>query len=429
MGSLTVLLDRLGRDLRGWRELDLPALVFAHRTEALMTAVILVGLSTAALLARLLLQSRPGRNQIIVPALLDWHPRSRLSFIRHAPLILFLAGLPLLFAALADPHTAVAQRQVTFPGRRIALLIDASSSMMVPFPTSRLRQASANEAVFLTNTAAAASFVKQRKSGHYRDLIALVEFGDEAYVITPFTSDYDNLLVSISMIGDWSEYMQFPDGGTTISRAIDRATGLFKAFDFLHAAGNVLVIFSDGEDTQVTTRGQTLSEVLAAAIETRIPVYLVRTSRRDGRRCHSRDSRHRSPVDRPHRGDAVRRPAAALRRVCHPGRGVLGGRRRVEADGADVHQVSLGGRGESSSRIDGARDRIPGGGRRVVDDRAGPAAAGRIAQAAADAAVRRAARRIRAGGGGAPVCAPLAVDDAVRRRPPAPARDRGLLAA
>jgi hypothetical protein len=150
--------------------------------------------------------------------------------------------------------------------------------MMVPFAASRLRDSSANDAAFLTTIAAADRFVRQRKAGSYRDLIAVVEFGDEAYVVTPFTTDYDNALLSISLIGDWTEYMRFPDGGTSIARAIDQATSLFKAFDFLDAAGNAMVIFSDGQDVQVASRGKPLAEVLAAAVKARIPVYLVRTS-------------------------------------------------------------------------------------------------------------------------------------------------------
>ena len=64
---------------------------------------------------------------------------------------------------------------------------------------------------------------RQRKAGSYRDLIALIEFGDEAYVVTPFTTDYDSVLLSASLIGDWGEFMQFPNQGTSIGVAIARA--------------------------------------------------------------------------------------------------------------------------------------------------------------------------------------------------------------
>ena len=98
-----------------------------------------------------------------------------------------------------------------------------------------------------------------------------VEFGDEAYVVTPFTTDYDNILLSLSLIGDWTEFMKFPDQGTTIGLAIEQSVGLFKAFDFLDAAGNLMLIFSDGQDTQVTIHGKHVSEILAGAMATKIP--------------------------------------------------------------------------------------------------------------------------------------------------------------
>ena len=50
--------------------------------------------------------------------------------------------------------------------------------------------------------------------------------------------------------------MKFPDQGTTIGLAIEQATGLFKAFDFLDASGNLMLLFSDGQDTQVTIHGK-----------------------------------------------------------------------------------------------------------------------------------------------------------------------------
>jgi Ca-activated chloride channel family protein len=184
--------------------------------------------------------------------------------------------------ALADPFKTVTQEQVTYPGRRIALLVDASSSMLKPFGAGRLNARAPTQSVFFTSIGAADAFIRQRQRGNYRDLIALLEFGDEAYVITPFTTDYENVLLSTALIGDWSEFMRFPNQGTKIAAAIDEGTNLFKAFHFVHASGNLMIIFSDGEDTQVTLNGRPLSEVLAAAVETKIPVYLIRTNRDKG---------------------------------------------------------------------------------------------------------------------------------------------------
>src|SRR5205823_14065653 len=141
----------------------------------------------------------------------------------------------------------------------IALLIDAWSSLLVPLPTALLKGGAPNEAVFFTAVAGADAFIRQRKNGKYHDLIALVEFGDEAYVVTPFTTDYDNILLSTSLIGDWTEFMKFPDQGTTIGLAMEQSVNLFRAFNFLDAAGNLMIIFSDGQDTQVMIHGKPVS--------------------------------------------------------------------------------------------------------------------------------------------------------------------------
>ena len=107
--------------------------------------------------------------------------------------------------------------------------------------------------------------------------MSLVEFGDEAYVITPFTTDYENILLSISLIGDWSEFMAFPDQGTMIASAIDQGVGLFKAFDFLDASGNLMVIFTDGVDAEICRTAGTAFDVLRDAERAKIPVYFIRT--------------------------------------------------------------------------------------------------------------------------------------------------------
>jgi len=117
-----------------------------------------------------------------------------------------------------------------------------------------------------------------RMRGKYRDLIALEQFGSEAYVVTPFTNDYENLLLSLRMISDVREWQRFPDQGTTIMTAIDVGVDLFRAFGFLESAGNLMVILSDGQDNKVETGEVTLDQVLRKAVEHEVPVYMIRTA-------------------------------------------------------------------------------------------------------------------------------------------------------
>lgn len=265
-----------------WQNTRLAELVFARRDVTVAALILFIGLSLSAALLRSLWHRSPGRRDVALPAILQWTRRSGFSLGRHGAIVVFLLGLPFFALALADPSAALARREVTFPGRRIALMIDASSSMLARFPTTHLgptpSRGAPPSAVFFTTVAAAETFVRQRMSGKYRDLIGLIEFGDEAYVVTPFTNDYENILLSLSLIGDWTEFMKFPDQGTTIGAAIEQGVELFRAFDFLNASGNLMVLFTDGQDRQVTINGTPVSEILAQARRASIPVYLIRTS-------------------------------------------------------------------------------------------------------------------------------------------------------
>ncbi len=169
-------------------------------------------------------------------------------------------------------------------------------------PSSRLASGAPNDAAFFTTVGAARFFVDLRRQGQFRDLMALVEFGDQAYVITPFTTDYENILLSMSLIGDWNEFMAFPDQGTIIANAIDQSVGLFEAFDFLDAAGNAMVIFTDGMDAQVTEEGKSAFDVLGDADRAGIPVIF--HPRRRPRTAE--EGCHRRSLGR--RGRAHRRP-------------------------------------------------------------------------------------------------------------------------
>jgi Ca-activated chloride channel family protein len=241
------------------------------------TLLVLIVLAAMALLmvaARSIRAPRARRAAVGVPALLPVIRRSPFSSVRHVPLVLFLLGVPFFALALADPITAFTREEVTYPGRRIALVVDGSNSMLLQFETSKLK-ANANRAYY-TAVAAAERFMQLRMNGPYRDLIALIQFGNNAYVVTPFTTDYENVLLSTRLISDPVNWGRFGDGGTTIMEGITEAARLFKAFDFADASGNLMVIFTDGIDDQLQVRGATIDQAVRSARESAIPVYMIR---------------------------------------------------------------------------------------------------------------------------------------------------------
>ena len=274
METLTALIAQVGETLGELDRLGLDRLGFLRLREALVAAGLLGLLALAVIVARAVRAERPGHYRIALPALLPRTPRVGRGFVRHAPFLLFLAGLPLFVIALAAPHVSLVKEETTHPGHRITILLDASLSMNSAFSTRQLRAGN----TFLANVSAAEYFVKRRMDGPYHDLVALIEFGSQAYIVTPFTNDYENILLSIGLIGTPEEYRRFPDHGTLIMGAINRGVQLFRTFDFLDATGNLIVIFSDGQDTHAVYEDQSLDDILREASENEIPVYFIRTS-------------------------------------------------------------------------------------------------------------------------------------------------------
>ncbi len=276
METVAAVVERLRLTLAELGGMSLSALPLPRRDETVIALGVLALLALAALLARAMVRARAGRTHLVLPTLLPAAitRRSALAPLRHAPFALVLAGLPFFAVALADPHTALVQERATYPGHRIAILIDASLSMDSSFATDQLGWGN----TFLANAAAAEYFVRRRMEGSHRDLVSLVQFGGEAYVVTPFTNDYENVLLSIGLIGTPEEYDRFPDHGTLIMRAISRGVQLFRTFDFLRAQGNLMVVFSDGQDTHAVYEGQSLDDILQEAADNSIPVYFIRTA-------------------------------------------------------------------------------------------------------------------------------------------------------
>lgn len=268
------LISAFQETLAEWRELELANVRFDQGRAAVLALIIVIAAAGMALLLRGMRTNNPAHGRVALPAVLAVMHGSRLAALRHAPLLFFLAGLPFFALALADPFTAFTHAEASYPGRRIAVMIDASTSMNQPFVSAKLNRDGGP--TYFATVAAAEYFMKLRMQGPHRDLISLIEFGNEAYVVTPFTTDYQNVLLSMRLIAAPKEWERFPDQGTIIIQAITQATRLFKVFDFLNASGNLMVIFSDGQDTQTLLNGQSIDAIMADARRYKIPVYFIR---------------------------------------------------------------------------------------------------------------------------------------------------------
>jgi len=296
MATLNEIAARVGATLGEFASLRDGSFVLQHRDTAILVGGVFVVLALAALVWRGLRSRQVADSGVVLPALLarTVAPRNSWAALRHLPFIVFLSGLGFLAVAIADPQTALVEEEELFPGHRITMMIDASLSMNTAFATQQLTAGN----TFLANVAAAEYFVKRRMDGPYHDLVSLVQFGNEAYIVTPFTNDYENILLSISLIGTPEEYHRFPDHGTLIMQAIRRGVQLFRTFDFLGTTGNLIVIFSDGQDTYARFEGVTLDEIMQEAADNEIPVYFIRTAYDKGFGDVISDQQWKSSVER-----------------------------------------------------------------------------------------------------------------------------------
>jgi hypothetical protein len=251
-----------------WNDLEFPEV----RT-AILVLLVLLAIALVMLAVRSLSSRTVGRTHLVLPAILPVMRRSYFSATRHLAFLVFLLGVPFFVLALADPYTAYDES--SYPGRRVAIVIDASPSMTMKFEAVKLKTSGAP--VFYTVVAAGEEFIQRRIHGQYHDIISVIEFGSDAYVITPFTTDYQNVLLSIKLVGDPKEWGRFPDSGTTIIQGIQRATQLFKTFDFVNASGNLMLVFTDGRDDDAL-RNNALDGLVEAAQKYQIPIYMVRTA-------------------------------------------------------------------------------------------------------------------------------------------------------
>jgi len=275
MAPLSDLLIVIRRTLEEWLRVRWSDLRFTAAEVTVLVLVVLLAIAVLLAVVRGLRRAGGRRAAVALPALLPVMRPTPWRRLRHAPFVLFLIGLPFFAVALADPVTAFTREQITYEGRRIALVVDGSNSMILPFKTSQLRPSS--DRTFFTATASAEHFMKLRMNGPYRDLIALIEFGSYAYVVTPFTTDYENVLLSLRLISDPVNWARFGDGGTTILEGIAEGAKLFRAFDFANASGNLMVVFTDGIDNRLQLAGRSVDQLVATARQSAIPVYMIRT--------------------------------------------------------------------------------------------------------------------------------------------------------
>jgi Ca-activated chloride channel family protein len=152
---------------------------------------------------------------------------------RAVKAVLTLCGVALIAVGLANPQIGTRLQEVKQEGVDIFIALDVSLSMKAEdIRPNRLEKA---------------KFEIRNLIGRLGgDRLGLIVFAGEAFVQFPLTSDYSAANLFLDVI----DVDAVPTPGTSIGTAIRRA---LESFDFKDPTTKVLVVISDGENTEGAT--------------------------------------------------------------------------------------------------------------------------------------------------------------------------------
>lgn len=191
----------------------------------------------------------------------------RASRLRHVPVIIAAAVLPLIALALTDPVLPYSEGEIKARGLDIVLVLDLSSSMEEIMGGAQLSMAEIlrspggrpqGETRLETTKKALLHFIGLREG----DRIGLVVFSDNAYVVSPLTFDHDYLRQYVGMIDN---QILRGEGMTAIGDGIAMGSALLVRQSTTRFSGNqVMIVFTDGEHNYGADPITTLGEANAA---------------------------------------------------------------------------------------------------------------------------------------------------------------------
>jgi Ca-activated chloride channel family protein len=192
---------------------------------ALVFLPVMIALFWAFGRARARARSRFGQDAIL-ERMAEQASRTK----RNVKFILLLCSTALLLVALAQPQIGTRLEEVKQEGVDIFIALDVSLSMKAEdIKPNRLEKA---------------KFEIRNLVGRLAgDRLGLVVFAGEAYTQFPLTTDYS----AANMFLDVVDVDVAPVPGTSIGAAIQRAV---ESFDLKETTTKVLVIISDGEETE-----------------------------------------------------------------------------------------------------------------------------------------------------------------------------------
>lgn len=231
-------------------------------------------------LAALLAIQRQRRRRFAASTTVAWIDRaSRASLLRRLPSLALFGALGLAGLGIMQPVVPFAEAEVKSRGLDLVMVLDLSSSMQEPIGIQAMQRSmgpivegAGSRPVhppLKTRLEATKEALERFASRRREDRLGLVVFSDNAYVVSPLSTDHDYLHRYVDIID--GEILK-GEGQTAIGEGLAVANDLLaRQSAAADARGRVVVLLTDGENNH----GRDPVEILAQSDAARIRVHVI----------------------------------------------------------------------------------------------------------------------------------------------------------
>jgi len=204
---------------------------------------------------------------------------SRASLLRRVPSLALLAAMALTGLGLMQPVLPFAELNVKSRGLDLVMVLDLSSSMQEPIGIQAMQRSMGpivegaaprfTQAPPKSRLDATKDAIKSFAARRREDRLGLVVFSDNAYVVSPLSTDHEYLRRYVDMVDG---QILRGEGMTAVGEGLALANYLLaRETATADTRGRVVVLFTDGE----TNRGRDPVEVLGQSDAAGIRVHVV----------------------------------------------------------------------------------------------------------------------------------------------------------
>ena len=252
-------MEKLIEFISSFKNLNLKEIVFRE------TSILpfLIGSLILIILLKWYLNTKSKRRAGLGVSSLAFFKQKRL-FWRHLPEILFLSGIVLLIFALLNPVLPLVKNKKNIIAKEIMLVLDCSSSMESGWGGYNYYQ-SENQ-FSLTKLEVEIKHVIGLIETRKHDVLGLIIYSDNPYLLSPFTDDYSLLTADLKLIINMGLREVLPNEGMT-------ATGeaLLLANEYLKEYGQskerIVILFTDGESNAGRDPKEAFQEILKSGFK------------------------------------------------------------------------------------------------------------------------------------------------------------------